>query len=74
MKGKVMLRKTIVALTVAFALGGSALPTSAFAIAGAGNADHADRVSNLHRAHPNHGHGYQWDPWGHWGGYYGPMI
>jgi hypothetical protein len=79
-----MLHKTIVAVTVAFALGSSVLPTSAFAlasafgdvrIASAGNAYHGNRVSNQHRwLFSSHGHGYQWDPWGHWGSYYGPMI
>jgi hypothetical protein len=79
-----MLRKTIVALAIAFALGGASLPTSAFALASAfgggrvansGNAYHSDRVSNLRRW-LRHGHerGHRWDPWGHWGAYYGPMI
>jgi hypothetical protein len=79
-----MLRKTIAALTIAFVLGGSSLPTSAFAlvsafggdrVASGGNAYHKDRVSNLHRwLLASHGRTYQLDPWGHWGGYYGPMI
>ena len=79
-----MLRKTMAALAIAFALGGSSLPTNAFALASAfrgdrvandGNAYHNDRVSNLHRwLPPGHGERSQWDPWGHWGGYYGPMI
>ena len=79
-----MQRKTIAALAIAFALGGSSLPTSAFALARAfgsdrvasgGNAYHSDRVSNLHRwLLPGHGQRYQWDPWGHWGSYYGPML
>ena len=79
-----MLRKTMVALVIAFALGGSALPTSAFALdsafgggrmAGGGYAYHSDRVRSLQRGllH-SHGRGYEWDPWGHWGAYYGPML
>ena len=84
MKGKIMLRKTIAALAITLALGGSSLPASAAApasafggerIASGGNAHHNDRVSNLHRGLlPSHGRSYQWDPWGHWGSYYGPMI
>jgi len=58
MKRKVMLRKTMVAFAIAFALGGSALPTSAFALSSAhgggrmaswGYVYHSDRVGNLHR-------------------------
>ncbi len=53
-----MLRKTMVAFAIAFALGGSALPTSAFALSSAhgggrmaswGYIYHSDRVGNLHR-------------------------
>ena len=53
-----MLRKNMVALAIAFALGGSALTTSAFALGSAfgggrtasdGYAYHSDRVRNLHR-------------------------
>jgi len=84
MKGKVMLRKTMVAFAIAFVLGASALPTSAFALSSAhgggrtasgGYVYHSDRVGNLHRGllH-SHGRGYGWDPWGHWGAYYGPML
>src|SRR5262249_51605478 len=55
-KGKVMLRKTMVALAIAFALGGFALSTRAFAlgsafgggcIAGDGYGYHSDRVRSL---------------------------
>jgi len=79
-----MQRKTIAALAIAFALGGSSLPTSAFALASAfgadriasgGNAYHGDHASNVHRrVLPSHEGGHQWDPWGHWGRYYGPMV
>jgi hypothetical protein len=79
-----MLRKTIAALAIAFALGGSALPTSALAlgsafegdsIAGGAYAYHGDRVGNSHRRPlPGQGQRNQWDPWGHWGSYYGPMV
>src|SRR5262249_18510046 len=81
-KGKVMLRKTMVALAIAFALGGSALPTSAFALGGAfgggrmaggGYAYHSVRSLQRGFLH-SHGRGYQWGPWGHWGAYYGPML
>ena len=57
-KGKVMLRKTMVALAIAFAVAASALPTSAFALSSAhgggrtasgGYVYHSDRVGNLHR-------------------------
>ena len=79
-----MLRETVAALAIALALGGSSLPTSAFAsaravggerVASDGNAYHNDRISNLHlRLLPTHGERYQCDPWGQWAGYYGPMI
>jgi hypothetical protein len=69
-----MLRKTMVALAIAFALGGSALPTSAFAIGSAfgggrmasgGYAYHSERVSNLHHGLlQSHGRGYESDPRG----------
>lgn len=79
-----MLRKTMVVLAVAFALGGSALSTSATALGSAfgggrrasgGYASHSDRIGNFHRGllH-SHRRGYEWDPWGHWGAYYGPML
>jgi hypothetical protein len=75
------LRKIMVVLAIALALGGTALSTGAFAkgssfgggsLAG-GRAYHSD--SNLHRGllH-SHGRGYEWDPWGRWGAYYGPML
>jgi hypothetical protein len=78
------LRKIMVVLAIALALGGSAPSTAAFAMGsafGGGHrasgryAYHSDRVSNLHHGllH-SHGRGYEWDPWGHWGAYYGPMI
>ena len=79
-----MLRKTMVALATALALGGSALPTSAFALgsafgggrmAGGGYAYHSDRVRDYGEVRAaNCGRGYEWDPWGHWGAYYGPML
>jgi len=78
-----MLRKTMVILAVAFALGGSALSTSAFAFgrsyggglrASGGNASQSG-VGNFHRGvRQNQARRYKRDPWGHWGAYYGPMI
>jgi hypothetical protein len=81
-----MLRKITVVVAIAVALGGSALPTSAFAR----SAFAADRVATapkvggsnrvLHGGERDYGwqepvrRGYERDPWGHWGAYYGPMI
>jgi hypothetical protein len=71
------LRKSMVVLAISFALGGSALSTSAFARSSfgsgrpAGHAYDSDRVGNLHRGllHRNR-RGYEGDPWGRRG--YGP--
>jgi hypothetical protein len=72
MKWRVNLRKTMVVLAIAFALGGSALSTSAFARSGFGNGHPAgnyaydsDRVGNSHRGLlQKNGRGYERDPWG----------
>jgi hypothetical protein len=79
-----MLRKTMVALAVAVAVGGSALSTSAFAFdsafggghrASSGYASQSDGVGNFHRGlRQSDGRRDKGDPWGHWGTYYGPMI
>jgi hypothetical protein len=73
-----MLRKTVVVLAIALALGSSGLSANAFArgrgggrIAGDGYSAYGGHVSALrggfHRDRPR-------DVWGHWGAYYGPMI
>jgi hypothetical protein len=85
MKRKFIVRKITLVVAIALALGGSALPVSAFArssafggdrvLAGA-NVDRSDRV--LHsRERGRHAwvqRGNERDLWGHWGAYYGPMI
>ena len=87
MTTKFVLRKSMVILAIAIALGGSVLPTNAFAAGGvleggriATDADshRSDRVRRGHeRAYewqPQGPSGHEWNPWGHWGAYYGPMI
>ena len=87
MTTKFVLRKSMVILAIAFALGGSALPSNAFA---AGRVSEGGRIVTDVNAHGSErfrqGHergyewqpqgrsGHEWDPWGHWGGYYGPMV
>ena len=75
------MRKAMVVAAVAFALGGSALSTNAYALASAYGGGHsasggdASHVGNSHRRLRNsHRRGYERDPWGYWGAYYGPMI
>jgi hypothetical protein len=75
------LRKTMVVVAVAFALGGSALSTNAFALAsayGGGHLPNGGAASNSNHVGRSYGglfhrrgRGYGW---GHWGAYYGPMI
>jgi hypothetical protein len=85
MNTKFVLRNSVVVLAIAAVLGGSLLPTNAFAVGGAldsgrivtdANAKRSDRVRQAHeRGHewqPQRQGGYEWDPWGHRGGYYGP--
>jgi hypothetical protein len=87
MKRKFILRKIMVALSIAFAPGGSFIPASAFAagsalgdgrMASGANAYRSDRVLPAHERgyewHPWRRRGYEWDPWYHWGAYYGPMV
>ena len=76
MKRSVNLRKTMVVFAIAFALGGSALSTSAFARSSfgsgrpaAGYAYDSDHVSNLHRGFlQRHGRGYARDRRGYYDG------
>jgi hypothetical protein len=85
MTTKFVLRKSMVILAIALALGGSALPINAFAAGGVSEGGRIVNDANAHRSERlRHGHerGYawrpqgrsEWDPWGHWGGYYGPMV
>jgi hypothetical protein len=77
-----MLRKTVVALAFALAVGGTALSTNAFARGQAGHGFHrnsfAGNMRDSHVTRDGYG-GYDRnlggpDVWGHWGAYYGPMV
>jgi hypothetical protein len=85
-----MLRKPIVVLAIALALGSSALSTSAFARGGGRDFGRSDFVACFVGSRMNGGcrsyddlvkglhvpdHGYgRGDVWGRWGSYYGPMV
>ncbi|MCK1483871.1 MULTISPECIES: hypothetical protein [unclassified Bradyrhizobium] len=84
MKRKFILRKILVALSIAFALGGSFIPTNAFAsgsalgdgrMASGANADRSVRLlparARGYERHPWRRRAYEWDPWYHSGSYYG---
>ena len=74
MNTKFVLRRSVVVLAIAFALGSSALSTNAFAARGGLERGHVATYANAHRNdHVGHS-GHEWDPWGHWGAYYGPMV
>jgi uncharacterized membrane protein len=77
-----LLRKTMVVLAIALALGSSALSTTALARGrgggfggggfGGGHFSNYGRVSGLRGGfHDENG---RRDVWSHWGAYYGPMI
>jgi hypothetical protein len=87
MKRKFILRKIMVALSIAVALGGSFIPTNAFAsgsalgdgrMASGANAYRSDHVLPAHeRGYERDSwlrRDYEWDPWYHWGASYEPMV
>ena len=73
MNTKFVLRRSVVVLAIAFALGSPALSTNAFARRGL-ERGHVATQANAHRSDRVDHSGHEWDPWGHWGAYYGPTI
>ena len=74
MNTKFVLRRSVVVLAFAFALGSSALSTNAFAAGGVLERGRVVTHANAHRSDRVGRSGHEWDPWGHWGAYYGPMV
>ena len=74
MNTKFVLRRSVVVLAIALALGSSALSSNPFTARGGLERGHVATHANAHRSDRVGQSGHEWDPWGRWDAYYGPKA